>query len=93
MTPPSECPVCGAAVPPKARACPGCGADERTGWDEETTRSDGLDLPGGSFDYDETLKNEGLKPRAKPAGVSVFWWVVGLGLVLLLIAGAVGLRA
>lgn len=90
-TPPSECPVCGAAVPPKARACPGCGADERTGWNEETTHSDGLDLPDDSFDYDETLRNEGLKPRAKPAGVSVFWWVVAVGLLLLLVAGAVGL--
>lgn len=89
-SPPSECPVCGAAVPPKARACPGCGADERTGWNEEATRYDGLNLPDDAFDYDETLKNEGLKPRAQPVGVSVFWWVVAAGLLLLFIAGTLG---
>ncbi len=89
-SPPSECPVCGVAVPSKARACPGCGADERTGWNEEATRYDHLDLPGDAFDYDETLKNEGLKPRAKPAGVSVFWWIVAAGLLLLFVAGILG---
>ena len=45
MTPPEFCPVCGEAVPPRAKCCPGCGADEKTGWDEEATRYDGLDLP------------------------------------------------
>lgn len=46
FVPPTECPVCGEAVPRGARACPGCGADERSGWDEDATRYDGLDLPG-----------------------------------------------
>jgi hypothetical protein len=32
-------------VPRKALACPDCGADENTGWNEEATRYDGLDLP------------------------------------------------
>ncbi len=90
-SPPSACPVCGAAVPPKARACPGCGADERTGWDEEATRTDGLDLPGESFNYDETLRDEGLKSRVQPKGVSVFWWVVGVGLLALFVLAALGL--
>lgn len=89
-TPPSECPVCGAAVPPKARACPGCGADERTGWDEEATRYDGLDLPSASFEYDETFRHAGRKPRAKSAP-SVFWWVVAAGLLALFIGMAIGL--
>lgn len=50
--PPTECPVCGTDVPRGARACPGCGADERSGWDEDAARYDGLDLPAEA--YDET---------------------------------------
>lgn len=42
---PEICPVCGGEVPPGARACPECGADERSGWNEEDARYDGLDLP------------------------------------------------
>lgn len=49
-TSPSECPVCGAVVPRGARACPECGADERSGWNEDDTRYDGLDLPDEAFE-------------------------------------------
>lgn len=59
---PSTCPVCGADVPSGARACPDCGADERTGWDEESTRYDGIDLPGESFAGDEA---RGMGPRKR----------------------------
>ena len=66
---PTECPVCGEAVPRNARACPGCGADERSGWNEEATRYDGLDLPDSAFD-DE--------PQATPSrGSGLLWPVVG----------------
>lgn len=46
----SECPVCGASVPRNARACSECGADERSGWNEDDARYDGLDLPDEAFD-------------------------------------------
>jgi len=46
---PFVCPNCGELLPPKARACPGCGSDENTGW-SESTYMDGIDLP---FDDDE----------------------------------------
>lgn len=72
---PSECPVCGAEVPPGALACPECGADERTGWDEESTRYDGLDLPGQEED---DLRES----RTGSSGKSLFWSICG-GLVLL----------
>ena len=42
--PPSDCAICGADIPPGARSCPECGADERTGWREQDP-ADGLDLP------------------------------------------------
>lgn len=32
MKPPAICPVCAWPVPPSARACPGCGSDDATGW-------------------------------------------------------------
>lgn len=39
-----SCPVCGADVPRKAKACPECGACEKSGWSEDQYL-DGLDLP------------------------------------------------
>jgi hypothetical protein len=78
--PPSECPVCGAEVPPNARACPACGADERTGWNEDETRYDGLDLPESAF-ADET---DGSEKKGSGKTVSIFWWIVGLGLLAIL---------
>ena len=58
MTPPDTCPVCGTEVPPSARACPECGADDTTGWNEDRAVYDGLDLPDNEFDYDAYLKKE-----------------------------------
>jgi len=76
--PPSECPVCGAAVPPGARACPECGADERAGWDEEASLYDDLDLPEVPRDEGEQeMAREGRR-KARANGVAVFWWIVGV---------------
>jgi len=88
---PASCPVCGAAVSFGAKSCRECGADERTGWDEEKTRYDGLDLPDGAFDYDETLRDEGLQPRHRPKGVPIFWWLVGLVLLVVIAKVYIGL--
>ena len=72
-------------MPPKARACPQCGADERTGWDEEATRYDGLDLPESAFDRDEAGGRKG-GPGGKfaPRGIALFWWGTGLCIVFLM---------
>ncbi len=75
--PPDTCPNCGAEVPPKARACPECGADEQTGW-SEAARTDGLDLPDQNFDYDDFVKREFGNKRPVPRGIHWFWWVIAL---------------
>lgn len=77
--PPETCPVCGEDVPRGARACPGCGADERSGWNEEAARHDGLDLPDGAFADEDT---ERAARREHGRGL---WLVVAAGLLVLLI--------
>jgi predicted nucleic acid-binding Zn ribbon protein len=80
--PPDECANCGTEIPRNASACPECGADERTGW-RETSIYDGLDLPD---DGDTSPGEQSRKPAR------IFWFLVGAGLLILLIIGALGLR-
>ncbi len=80
--PPETCPNCGASVPPRAKACPECGACEETGWSEGAETGD-LSLPDESFDYNEFVKREFGPKRVLPRGLSWFWWVVAI-----LVAGA-----
>lgn len=81
--PPETCPNCGADVPPRARACPECGACEQTGWSEEAGTGN-LGLPEEGFDYDDFVKREFGSKRALPHGIRWFWWAVGLILAGLL---------
>jgi len=66
MTTPEVCPVCGAEVPRGAYACSACGADERSGWNEEETRYDGLDLPEDCFN--DFAEKEELTASSKNRG-------------------------
>jgi predicted nucleic acid-binding Zn ribbon protein len=91
-TPPAECANCGAAIPRSARACPECGADERTGW-REASVYDGLDLPDEAF----AEESDGDGARNRPAtrrinGVAWYWWLAAVLLVLALILGGLSLR-
>ena len=84
--PPDECANCGATLPRHARACPACGADERTGWRETTdTVYDGLDLP------DSAYADEAVTPPAR-RGIAWFWYVVAALLVASLVLGLVRFR-
>lgn len=77
------CPVCGERVAPKALACRHCGADHATGWNEDATATDGLDLPDdGAFDYDDFVTREFGDGRRAPTGISRVWWIVAVVLLL-----------
>lgn len=73
---PENCAVCGASIPPNSKACPECGADERTGWREQSIY-DGLDLP----DEDDS-ETDSKRPRS---GVKVAWQIVGVALLVILV--------
>lgn len=81
---PEACAVCGTDLAPSAKACPECGADERTGW-RESSVYDGIDLP-----EDDTPSN-GRSP-ARTGGLPWYWLAVALLLLLLLGLGTLGLR-
>ena len=81
---PFECPVCGKTVPAKAKACPHCGACEKSGWNEDAREVDGLDLPDEEFDYEKFTAEEFGTPR-KLKGKELLWKIVAVVLVVTLI--------
>ena len=91
---PAECANCGAPIPPGAKACPECGADERTGWRENAdTIYDGLDLPEEAWREDgddaETATRSRQGARSPQVnGIAWYWWVVGVVLIAMLVLGA-----
>jgi len=80
----TECPHCGASLPPNAAACPECGSDKQTGWSEAAEHG-GLDLPEESFDYNEFVSREFENKSPVPRGLHWFWWLIGLALVAALV--------
>ncbi len=76
------CPACGEDVPAKAKACPHCGACEKSGWNEDESSYDGLDLPDDDFDYDKFQEEEFDKPR-KRRGRELLWRITALILLIL----------
>jgi len=80
--PPEYCDNCGAAIPRNAAACPECGADEQTGWAHVEYED-----PDEEFDYDDFIAREfsEKKPELRPHGLHWFWWLVGIGLIAVLV--------
>ena len=78
-------PVCEEDVPMNAKACPECGACEKSGWNEDESSYDGLDLPNDDFDYEKFKEEEFGEPR-KMAGIPLAWKITAL--VLLMLFGA-----
>jgi hypothetical protein len=85
--PPGDCPVCGEPVAAGKRACPECGADERSGWSDDLEATE-LGLPSDEpFDSEGFRRREfGQSPGSGPGGLPKLWvWVaavVGLALIL-----------
>jgi hypothetical protein len=77
---PDICPNCGAEIPEKARACPDCGADEKTGWSDKA-KYDSLGIPDESFDYEEFVKQEFGETKPKPKS-SILWLIIAVLLAL-----------
>ena len=81
---PEVCPVCGEDVPPRALACPECGADHNSGWRDDASVYDGAGLSDDEFDYDEFVREEfGANP--KPRGISAIWWITALVLIVAMV--------
>ena len=78
------CPVCGEDVPPVAVACPECGADHNSGWQEHAEAYDALDLPDEDFNYDEFVKQE-FGPSRRPT-IKKIWWITGILVIAAFIA-------
>ena len=77
---PETCPNCGAEVPPDAVACPECGADDETGWnDRAQTQRLGISDPD-DFSAEEYLRNEVDTPVDRPR--SLFWWAVAVAVLI-----------
>jgi glutaredoxin len=86
FVPPGDCPNCGETVPAGAAACPYCGADERTGWSEDTYL-DGIELPeDAGTDYERMIERE--TGDGLPTGVRA-WFSFGLVLLLALMISGV----
>jgi RNA polymerase subunit RPABC4/transcription elongation factor Spt4 len=78
------CPVCGATVPAKARACPECGSDEKTGWSDNTIYDGtGVEDPD-EFDYEDWKRREGVR-GAERSGRQKMIWLAALVMLLLVI--------
>lgn len=77
---PDECANCGATIPRGAKSCPECGADERTGWREQSIY-DELDLPDDAYE-DADAAPAKRPPERRVNGIAWYWWCVGVAVVI-----------
>ena len=78
------CPVCGDEVSPNAKACPECGACDKSGWRVDAQAEDGLNLPDEDFDYGRFVDEE--FGRGPKKSLPKWFWAVVAAVVLLAFA-------
>lgn len=79
------CPNCGEEVPAKARACPACGADEKTGWSDNIIYDGtGIEDPE-EFDYEDWKRREVSGRQPRRTRKQWCWWVVAVVILLALV--------
>ena len=95
------CPGCDKEVRVGSRRCPHCNppakrrkrqqsaaSGSRRSWEQDSAQ-DGLDLPGGDFDYDDFVAREfGGKPHRK-TGIKWYWWATAVAVLGLIVVGVV----
>jgi hypothetical protein len=83
------CPNCGTDVPANAASCPGCGADDDTGWkDDPETEAQGIAPdPMTDEDYDDYVRSDFGGEKIETKGPSAW----GFFLVVLLIGAVAAL--
>jgi hypothetical protein len=79
---PDACAQCGGDIPRRAKACPHCGADERTGW-REASVYDGVEFPEDEEDDGRSGSDSG--PVGKERGGLPWYWTA-VALVCLIVA-------
>lgn len=83
---PDYCPNCGDEVPEDALTCPGCGADESTGWsDSAAFERLGVPDPDAVFDHGEFVKSEFGKSRTPFRRWQIFWVITACVALLVLL--------
>jgi len=74
------CPVCGVDVPRKAKACPECGACEKSGWSRDQYLDD-VNLPSSTLDYMDSAGRERGSARKK-TGMQRFWLIIAILIIV-----------
>ena len=82
--PPDECSQCGASIPRTAYACPGCGADEETGWDANPYLDPAqVDIPDYLVDDYDPATDGPVLPGESPR--RSIWWYVAIAVAVFMI--------
>jgi len=76
-----NCPYCGESLPKRAKACPHCGSDEKTGW-SEYTYMDGINTSMDDGEYEDLYQSEFSSEKSQKSKKQI---IIGIGLLVLFV--------